>query len=427
LVILTACGGGHKDEPLPANDPPPAPSGPTDDHGAVSATYPSFAPDFPLLKNNGGKVLTSPVIVAVTWPDSANNATYEALVDTIGGTSYWKEIVGEYGVGPATSGAANHVHETVTLTLSTTRSADPVEDVAKFVSQRLQDPSASRWPTPTDQTIYALFLSGKVAQTICDQGSGGLHDSVVVNGNEVAFALILECQGTPERPALDDTTISASHEISEASVDPYPSTKPGWAGVDQNHLAFELMMAGQDENADLCEIYDDAYGKFSSEMPYAIQRQWSNASAATGHSPCVPRTADPYFNVTPVDDLDPLTLSLPRDVPFSPSSKGVKLDVGATRKIALGIYSDAATDPIEVSAFEADVWSATGDGTSPTTHPTADIQLDKSSGQNGEKTYLTIKLNSVPSQRATVVVVQTKLGALKHYMPLLVGPGVSTQ
>src|SRR5262249_40514921 len=125
LFVLGACSASGGDAAQAADQtaappdspaqeaPAPAPTNaPNQDHGSISTTSPAFRPDVPLLKNNGGHVLSSPVIVAVTWQDNANTATYEALVDKIGSTAYWKDVVGEYGVGPATSGAANHVHET---------------------------------------------------------------------------------------------------------------------------------------------------------------------------------------------------------------------------------------------------------------------------------------------------------------------------
>ena len=418
---LTKPGPGADGHAGGATDAPPG----ADDHGSVSTKYPAFTPDLPKLVNQGGAVLTNPVAVAVTW-DGPNRATYEGLVDTIGATDYWKSIVGEYGVGPLTSGAANHVHETSTITLSTGPDADPVGDVVSFIKAKLQSPAASGWPAPTPQTIYTLFISGPTAESICAQGAGGLHDSVNVNGTDVAFALVLECAGTPAHPAVEDATISASHELGEAAVDPYPSVHPGWVGLDADHLGWELLMSGQDENADMCEIYDDAYGKYSTELPYMIQRQWSNASIAAGHGPCVPGGAAPYFNLAPLDAGDTLNLTLPPEIPFPGTSKGYKIDVGASRKIALGIYSDGATAPITVSAFESDPFSETSDPLGPTTTPTVDVQLDQKTGQNGEKVYLTIKVNQAPAHGATLVVVETHLDKQVSYLPLLVGPGAAT-
>src|SRR5579859_6927028 len=37
------------------------------DHGAPSTTYPAFAPNFAQITNQGGQVMTNPVVVAITW------------------------------------------------------------------------------------------------------------------------------------------------------------------------------------------------------------------------------------------------------------------------------------------------------------------------------------------------------------------------
>lgn len=438
FLLLAACGSGGGDATgAPArpngdpagSTPPSTPSAPASpaDHGAVSTTYPAFKPDFAMLKNKGGKVLTNPVFVTVVWDDNPNAATYEQLADTIGTTKYWKEIVGEYGVGVASSGAANHVREKTPIPLSSSPNADPVDAIVTFMQEKLKDTATSKWPAPTDQTVYSLFLAGEAAQKICNDGAGGLHESFTLNGKEVAFALILECNDGPggAAQALQEATISASHELGEAAVDPYPETGPAWQGVDDDHLAWELMQMGQDENADLCELYEDAYGKVSPEMPFFVQRQWSNASALGGHAPCVPQGESPYFNVAPLAPADTLTIKFPSgfDLPFNPTSKGFKVAVGETRTIPLGFYSDAATEPFSVEAFEVDAFDEQGEPMKATSSPNMELSLDKTTGQNGEKTYLTVKMNKMPSVSASLVLVSTTLGKTTHMMPFLIGPG----
>lgn len=394
------------------------------DHGAPSTTYPAFTPNMAMLRNKGGRILEAPIFVTVVWDDNPNAPTYEALADSIGASAYWKEIVGEYGVGVATSGAANHVREKTPITLSSDPNADPVDAIITYMKERLAAPT-SGWPAPTDQTLYTLFIGGEAAKTLCADGAGGLHDSFALNGKEIPFALVLECEGAPNMTALDDATISASHELAEAAVDPFPETSPAWQGLEDAYGAWELMQLGQDENGDMCEFYKDAYGKVAPELPFTLQRQWSNASARAGHSPCVPQGASPYFNVTPLEPADPITLTPPVELglPFSPNTTGVKLAVGESRTIPLGIYSDAATDAISVRAFESDPMDEYAEPMSESRHKLVEIFIDKAAGTNGEKTYLTLKMLSKPSLGAALILVETTIGSTKHMLPILVGPG----
>jgi len=395
----------------------------------VSTTYPAFTPDVALLVDQGGRVLTSPVVVAVTWSDDPNVATLESVGDSIGASVFWKTVVGEYGVGPLTSGASNHVHLTTPLVLPTDPNADPVEPIAQLITNALANPAASGWPAPTDQSIYIVYLHGANADTLCQQGAGGLHDSVNVGGKEIPFAISAACADGPGGmfDALQSATISASHELAEASVDPFPSTAPAWVGLKGDQLAWELLQMGEDENADMCEFYDDAYGMSGApQLPFMVQRTWSNASAAAGHAPCVPAPKDPNFNVAPLAAKDTVVADFSKTmVPFGQASKGFQINVGQTRKIPLGFYTDGATAPFTIEAFEADAFSDYGDTFSPTSTPALSVSLDKTSGQNGEKAYLDITVNKATTEKISLVVVRSTLGGIIHYLPLIVGPGAA--
>lgn len=443
---LVACGGSDASPSAAAAPAPTAPAATPDaptapvDHGAPSTQYPAFTPEVPKLLNKGGKVLTSPVVVTVAWNDSPNIATWEQFVDQLGASAYWKEVVGEYGVGAYTSGAANHVHETRAITIPSDPNVDPIAPIQKLVVDSLTDTATSKWPAPTDQSVYLLYFSGQNAETLCNLGMGGMHESVKVNGKDVAYAIVMECGGDPQVTAFQSATISTSHELGEAAVDPYPDTSPGWQGLDGAHLAWELFQQGQDENGDLCELYEDSYGDVAApEISLFVQRQWSNESVLAGHSPCVPARKDPYFNATPLSVEDDLTAdfgAMKDQLPFGNVSKGVHIAIGETKKIPIGFYSDAPTDPIKVQAFELDPFdngdasgdapppppgSGDGAGPPPATNKTLDISLDKESGVNGEKAWLTVKVNEDAGYGVQVVLLQTTLGDQTHFMPFLVG------
>jgi hypothetical protein len=397
------------------------------DHGSVSTTYPAFTPDVAQLVNQGGRVLTNPVVVSVTWNDDPNVTTLESVGDNLGASTFWKAVVGEYGVGPSTSGASNHVHLTTPLVLPTDPNADPVGPIVQLISNALANPAASGWPAPTDQTIYLVYLHGANADKVCQQGAGGLHDSVKVGNKDIPFAISAACSDGPggKFDALQSATISASHELAEAAVDPFPSTAPAWVGLKSDELAWELLQMGQDENGDMCEFYDDVYGTSGApQLSFMVQRTWSNASAAAGHAPCVPAPKDPNFNVAPLVAKDPLVADFAQDmIPLDPSSKGFQISVGQTRKIPLGFYTDAATAPFTIEAFEADPFSQQGDPFSPTMSPSLSVSLDKTSGQNGEKAYLDVTVNKASTEKVSLIVVKSTLGGIVHYLPLIVGPG----
>jgi hypothetical protein len=441
-LLATACGSeaAAPRDPAPAPDAPgptsqapaaPAPTmTPPLDHGSVSTTYPAFAPDIAQLVNQGGRVLTSPVVVTVTWSDDPNVATLESVGDSIGASPFWKTVVGEYGVGALTSGASNHVHLTTPLVLSTDPNADPVSPIMQLITDALANPAASGWPAPTDQSLYIVYLHGANADTLCQQGAGGLHDSVKVGDKDIPFAISAACSDGPGGmfDALESATISASHELAEAAVDPFPSTAPAWVGLSGDQLAWELLQFGQDENGDMCEFYDDAYGMSGApQLPFMVQRTWSNKSAAAGHAPCVPAPKDPNFNVAPLAAKETVVADFSKtQVPFAQSSKGFQINVGQTRKIPIGFYTDGPTAPFTIEAFEADPFSDEGDPFSPTPTPSLTVSVDKTSGQNGEKAYLDITANKATPEKISLVVVRSTLGGVVHYLPLIVGPGSAT-
>ena len=80
-------------------------------------------------------------------------------------------------------------------------------------------------------------------------------------------------------------------------------------------------------------------------------------------------------------------------IPLDPTSKGFQIGEGQTRKIPLGFYTDGATAPFTIEAFEADAFSQQGDSFSPSMNPSLTVSLDKTSGQNGEKAYLDVKVD----------------------------------
>jgi hypothetical protein len=392
------------------------PSGP--DHGAVSTTYPGFTPDIGTLVNNGGDVLSHPVFVTVTWKGDENAAYYEDFGDKVGESAYWKTIVAEYGVGAGSSGKHVQLDETVPAKLSD-------KDLDAFVADHVEHPPQG-WPAPTAETIYILYLPSKTILDLkgnaCDLGVGGYHTATKAGGRDIAYAIIPQCvdpMAPPDAvPLKDVSTLSASHELAEASVDPYPATNPAWVGFDDNHLAWEFFQQFQSENGDACEFYQDSFFRnHDADLPFAVQRQWSNAAAVAGHNPCVPSAAGPYFNVTPLlaEDITIDLSALAGPMAKAITTKGVHIPVGSSKAIPLGFYSDAATDAWTIDAKEG--------GLEEVDTKTVDLTLDMTKGQNGEKAYLTVKVLKASSTHTSLVSIVSSLNGTTRFMPILIGTG----
>jgi hypothetical protein len=377
----------------------PVESGPD---GAPSSTYPAFTPWMAQLSNNGDAVLSAPTVVTITWDVDTSRALFEGFGDGIGASSYWSAAVGEYGVGPVTSGAANHAHVS---TAPPSQMSDA--DIQTFITSNL----GTLLPQPTSQTLYVVYLAKTTTlifqgNSACQSGIGGYHDSFQAGQNKIAYAVLPRCGSD------NGVTRAASHEIGEAATDPHPNS--GYSGFDDPFLAFELWQRNNDENGDACEFFADSTDTEPSPFNYVVQRLWSNKMGPLGHSPCQPFTAT-YFNMVPLD-LQDITVDLSQSGgPANFKTKGYTAAVGATIQIPIGFYSDAATGPWTVSAAESNplVNPVTG-------RLAVSIDTTKTTGVNGEKTFLNVTVNQAGPLKAELLTLISTLGQTKHYLPLLI-------
>ncbi len=160
-----------------------------------------------------------------------------------------------------------------------------------------------------------------------------------------------------------------------------------------------------------CEFFDDStYKETEPGFPFTVQRLWSNASAAAGHNPCVPLDGKAYFNVTP-QSVETVSVLQPNHK--SKDVLGYAVPEGKRKDIALGFTSDAATDAWTIAATEGD-----GMTTPKTKH--LELSLDKTTGQNGEKAWLTVRAKSAGAKRGTLVTIVSTLGDTVRYSPILI-------
>jgi hypothetical protein len=118
----------------------------------------------------------------------------------------------------------------------------------------------------------------------------GYHSTVDVTWNDatipVAYAVVNRCNDD-----FDQLTVTASHELTEASTDPRPldEANAGYVSIEDN--AWTLLGG---ENGDMCAAVSSA-----TEAGWTLTRVWNNKTAAVGDQPCLPApeaNGVPYFN-----------------------------------------------------------------------------------------------------------------------------------
>ena len=386
------------------------------DNGMPSDVYPAPHAAPPQVQTFNGPVLVSPKIVPVFFADY--DATLAGQItdfdSKVGATQYWAANTVEYGVGAATSSLPVKLTETAPTTID-----DP--GIQTWLTGKLNgnDPA---WPVPDANTVYTLhypvstMITSGGAQSCTD--FGGYHDSVVLDGTHgslnVAYAVIPSCPSFGMMSLLDATTTTESHELLEAATDPYPIVNNGqdaaYATVDDNDFYWAHVLGGG-ETGDMCAQFASSFTTFA-ELPYLVQRTWSNKAALAGHDPCVPALPNEvYFNTAPLLP-DTITATI-----FGQSLvlKGVKIAVGQSKTIELDLFSDAATGgPWTVTM--KDVNSAFMGGTA-----LLDFSLDKSSGVNGEKLHATITVKAAGKHGTETFIIDSTLGGQKSVWIGIVG------
>jgi hypothetical protein len=302
--------------------------------------------------------------------------------------------------------------------------------------------AGSGWPAPTDNTVYAFFLppgtnllggGGGGNQDTCAAGVGGYHGDVAVGSASVPYAVVPSCNFKILPNAADQTTASMSHELIESATDPQPNgTGAAWIGFNIDPFAFDYfyfdLQLFDAEIGDACEVFDGVFYQDmeTSPAPFSafVQRTWSNKSGLAGHDPCVPESpGETYFNVAPLGMQD-VTVSLPAQLTGSSGTtsqptKGYKIAAGATGTFQVGFYSDGPTNqPWDISAVVGNpIPGATAVNNFNKSSLTA--SLDKTSGVNGEKAWVTVKVATTGSTfKGEMITIVSSLNSASYYMPI---------
>jgi hypothetical protein len=343
--------------------------------GAVP--YPAPHPAPPTVVDVGGPVVSSPKIVPIFFSndDPTMIPQIQDFLSKLQSSTYFGTAAAEYGVGAATVLPSIQLTETATGTISD-------DEIQTWLAGKIEAGDGV-FPAADGNTIYTIFYPESATITdfggISCQSFGGYHfNTHLSDGTPAIYAVIPRCPGGMGVSMLDEVTESTSHELLEASTDPEPYDDTGYGSLDPAHFGWELIIGA--EIGDLCALSPSGYSQYP-DMPYMVQRVYSNTQALAGHDPCIPATPhEVYFNSAPVLN-DNITLSDPSG---SVTMKGVKIPVGGTATVDVDLFSDAATQDWQVMAYDGNELFGQS--------PNLDLSFDKASGNNGDKLKLKIKV-----------------------------------
>jgi hypothetical protein len=386
----------------------------------------------PQVVNSGGSVISSPRVVPVTFASDASAADVVTFIEQLAGSPYWNAVTAEYGVGPLVAAPAVQLDETPPA-------AESQQVVEDWLRSKLM--SASGFPQPTDETIYAVFNPNGPTEA-----APGFHGSFALpNGSIVSYALLRS------NASIDTITSTASHELAEAATDPRPLTDPAWSDLDVVHRGWELLanagsgFAGRSggEIGDVCPVLIQPWNNPLAMPPsppplwsvqrvsvvgidHEVQRLWSNRAALAKHDPCVPFGMSPYFNAAVVAP-DVVTATDFAGNQFT--TGGVHLPVGQTRTIELYLYSDIPTKPWSLAVHDATSYNATclvsigtpASGPAPQCpDPSVDSSLDRDAGKDGDKIHLTMTQRASALNGTHFLLITNTLGDAQTVSPLIV-------
>ncbi len=376
---------------------------------APSGPFPAFKPDIGLMTSGGGSIVPTPNLVTVTWAIDPLGPALEDFDEKLGPSQYWSAVK-EYGV-VSTTASPQHV---VVPTAPPATWEDT--DLENWLVTELQDP-ASGWPAPDANTVYVVYSPPSVQITtggadICASNSAEHARLPVGPIPEVSFVLTFgSCMWST---TLEDSyTAAAAITIAGAVTDPDYAT---WNGYDNPHYAWQLFTNGAGEIGLACAAYTNDYFRPGPDLPYAVGRLWSNASATAGHDPCVPAEPGPYYSATPLGmksiDVNVGSSALAATEVIT---KGYRIAPGKSGSFQVGLYSDGPTSPWSVQAVE-------GDGMNPPASSVLELSTDRSSGNNGDRITVSVSVKRAPpGQTGVLMTVVSTQNQVQHFTPVLIG------
>jgi hypothetical protein len=255
------------------------------------AIVPLVHAPMPQIPDQGGPVLTNPILVTITYPGYVFESSIKAFGDALVASNWLHTVGADYGVV-----AATHVHVQLTDPVPTAVTETDSQDmIAAHVADGVLPGGGDAMPP--GEFIYMIFYPPGVQITslipslrcaaFMDETSGAWHDAVVGASPPVVYAIIPTCS----KQAVSDIEDGASHEFIEAATDTYPSTQAAY------QMLASSPWSDAAEVADLCEGLQGTV-----EDGHTYTRVWSNTAAKAGTDSCVPAAATPYVAVSPSQD-----------------------------------------------------------------------------------------------------------------------------
>jgi hypothetical protein len=371
-LTVAACG----------SDPTTAPDATPDVVSLDASAYPAAHPPPPRIVKFGGATLAHPKIVVVTFPGDPLVTQLDAYAAMIPTSSYWGAVVADYGIAAPTATSPVHLAQAAATTLAD--NSTNTSGIKTWLAGQL-DGTHAEWPAPDDDTLYALFYPPGSAGNYC-LGTAcrpirGYHDSLVLpGGRAVPYAVVarfpsVTMQWGVTLQGIDWAAGAMSHELVEAMTNPNPRTAPAYTGTDVDHVIDALITGG--EVGDMCELEGETWFE-PADLPFTVQRMWSNTAAASGGDPCLPRIAgEAYFNSAPVLTDAVMVSALGTAL----TTRGIAVAAGATKTIELDLFSDAPTP---------DAWALSASEFPPSTPSRLSFTFDSTTGLNGDKRQLTV-------------------------------------
>ncbi len=372
-------------------------------HGAPSDKYPAFQVKMPRVESKGGPVIAAPHFVLITFPNDPMADALETFVADFLKSPYWTATTNEYGVGAATSTNVR-LQETLPAQWS---------DVGPWLRGKL-DGTHSELPASNENTIYVVYYPPGARDPDTQHDSmacteyGGLHASITDTGAApIVYARIPRCLEYNGTIGFDALTIATAHELVESATNPLESSKPAWVGLaaDSQEWAFPFGYYTREfELTDLCFAMPPVKPL---GLPYFVQRSWSNAASAAFRDPCTAGVDEVYFNSIPalpdrIQVYDPVSGQIVE-------TPGIILPLGESRTIELSLASDGPSQAWTISTTEF---------FSPKPAKFLVKELDRTSGRNGEKVYLTIRWAEPAGKNSqTHATILNKLGNRTTFWP----------
>jgi hypothetical protein len=380
IVALLASGGmaGCTAEPEPR------PSHPRRPDPAASI----LASRLPTVDYLGGRFLRHPTLHTITFTgdDPAVVGRLERFGDVVTASSWWHEVTAGYCaaaddcIGPGTPGRHVRLADRLPATVTDI-------DVEQLLTRAAAGGQFGAIDANTLLVVYpppAVVLSDARVPRYCD-GPRALHQSTNLNGRRVPYAVVPRCGD------LDQVTVSASHEILEATTNPEPARRGFALSPRSTNLGFT---AAGIEPADPCGLLLRPQPSMNRDG-FALHRAWSNEAASRGADPCVPAPADqPYLAIVPEQHTLRLT------------------DLGASTTVTVEAAADRPVHAWSITAVEL-----ADDERSPR-H--LDIAVDRDTIAPGQRATLTLTLRRANPDKPLVVLLVSTLDQRSHRWPLAV-------